>query len=393
MQPRPSGGVSSPPTPVKPSVSFAALPPKSVSSPTPGAKPGGKVDAAPPPPDGPPPGEEDEEEEDDEEEDDDAEEGDGEPPPPDRDATFYVGALQDPKSISVKDMQELKQFLGGSDRDWKNDFVQNDGMDAVAAILSKGAPINPKIKDDLTLEMLSCLEALLQEAEWLRPMLRTQGLLNHIVEKVGDPSHRIKIKAMQLLTVICWMNADGRRSVFAALDPPASGGFKGLIHLIKQLRQFDPKSPDLTTITLILVNSLINSAAALEERLDARKRLTELGIFDAIAKLNNVIPATPEDDRLNELASQLDEYDSALLKDQRETLRDGCDLSDPDAVYQYIKKTAAEDGYAPNLLAILQMLMIIPNDKGVGDKIWENVQHIVHMAVQKDDAESMERNQ
>eukprot|EP00456_Euglypha_rotunda_P048087 TRINITY_DN3852_c0_g1_i8.p1 TRINITY_DN3852_c0_g1~~TRINITY_DN3852_c0_g1_i8.p1 ORF type:complete len:337 (+),score=47.64 TRINITY_DN3852_c0_g1_i8:45-1013(+) len=284
-------------------------------------------------------------------------------------------------------MLQLKSYLSAPGRTYKNDFVQNDGLEAFAALLGRESKL-PKggQADEIRLEILNCIEAFLGSAEpaaWLTPILYSDSLLPNICLEVGSKTPKLKLKAVQLLTVICWINADGRKSVYSALDVP-SKSFHALQTIIHDLKGLDTKTVDQITSTMILVNSLINSAPRLDERLDARKRLKQLGLFPIIEKLSDAVEASPNEQSYNELQAQLDEYDSTLLRDQRETLRDGIDLTDPDAVFGYLKKSVSEDGFGAQFLNILQALMAVPSDKEQGEKIWNNVSHVVAMGVTKD---------
>jgi len=322
---------SVPSTPVK------AAPPVPTSGPP---KPGtGSVPA--PPKEAPPEDEESSEEDDSEEEE--AEGGEAPGPPEDEltvPASEMVGKLQTPDKLTLKDMLSLKSLLSAPGRAYKNDFVQSDGLEAFSKLLGEKSKL-PKggQADEIRLEVLNCLEAFLGSAEpaaWLTPILYSKGLLPNICLEVGSKTPKLKIKAVQLLTVICWINADGRKSVFTAMD--VQKPFHALQAIINDLKGLDVKSADQITNTIILVNSLINSAPRLEERLDARKRFKVLGLVPVIERLSDAVDSNPSEQAYNELQAQLDEYDSTLLRDQRETLRDGIDLTDPDAVYSFLKK-------------------------------------------------------
>eukprot|EP00808_Paulinella_micropora_P015783 g1796.t1 len=327
-------------------------------------------------------------EEDDEDEGDDEEADEGEGPVADAGpASGWVEKL-DRDEMELDECKKLYLIIKRADKAWKRDFITEKGFDAISSTLLK-----QKKKPEVTLEIMSCLESYLDETEWLMDLLSTPNLLPNLVSLFQSKNKPLRNKALELLSIVCWLAKEGRESVLDALesrvDPHSK--FHGLTSLVSTLReQSIDKDGNVQCNDMILINSLINSSEVLEERIHLRTRLNDLGLENLLEELTNDVDSMKEEQgRL--LQAQLEIYDGGLLKDSRATSMNDVDLSNPDDLFFFLKDTAREDGNLEMLMSILQNLVTIQGgDRGY--PIWKRTQHIVAMATKQESGEDGEVN-
>jgi hypothetical protein len=126
---------------------------------------------------------------------------------------------------------------------------------------------------------------------------------------------------------------------------------------------------------MIFINTLLNYVDDLEERSNLRREFLDLGLKELISQSREW--ARPFTNQLyRDLETQLDIFDNSMFEDQKEATFNGVDLSDPDSVYSYIRKDCTENNRIDQLVAILQQLMMIPDD-GFGSELWSTIAEIV----------------
>lgn len=156
--------------------------------------------------------------------------------------------------------------------------------------------------------------------------------------------------------------------------------------LEKKCSPSDKIAVDVKLHLFTLLHTLINANDDLGKRVRARQQLMDT--VDSLRIDLPVLLGQLRQLRNSNLDAQIDAFDTLALQDKRQAQRKGVDLSDIDSVFQFLKTSAAEDGFSAQLLSVLQLLVTIPSEEVFGGRIWNNVQYIVHMATissRKDD--------
>ncbi|CAM9408804.1 unnamed protein product [Chrysoparadoxa australica] len=164
---------------------------------------------------------------------------------------------------------------------------------------------------------------------------------------------------------------------------------------------------------MLFINTLINSAMDLEERIEIRADFIYTGVLDAVERLKNqsvddfaeVGDEALSDDRIeldNQLQARMLSHTSCItlqvfeavmtkdLKEVQSAYKDGemiKNLSDPEEIFSTITQSVVEYDCFGQFLSILQHLLVIPGADLAGKQQWEAVEEAVHQIVTHSDDE------
>ena len=279
-----------------------------------------------------------------------------------------------------------------------SDFTSSDGLKAFSDLLL--LPVETKASfwgsrkvnknDKIQLAVLKCLELLIDAGDFLADVLTTKGLIFNVASLTDSPSHEVKLNAYKLLCVLCYISPEGRSSVINALGQVSKAARKKKSYIMPLLSvlitdERDSKAKETKAHSLILLNGIINAGPTLEERVDLRRKLMdELDLVgfefpDLIVTLKNL--------KYDQLDRQIEILEEEMDRDKQESRHLNVDLSDPLSVFNALKENAQDDGFSGQLLQTLQLLLTIPSDRSLGERLWNNVNYIVQLATMADPAE------
>ncbi|CAN0157950.1 unnamed protein product [Ectocarpus sp. 8 AP-2014] len=150
---------------------------------------------------------------------------------------------------------------------------------------------------------------------------------------------------------------------------------------------------------MLFINTLVNSAMDIEERIEIRADLIYTGILDAVERLKNQstdVFMEEGDEALSEdrieLDNQLHVFEAVMNKDIAEVQHTYSDeqtvnLSDPEQLYSTICSSVVEYDCFGVFLSIMQHLLVIPSADLAGKQQWEAAEEAIHQIVTHSDDE------
>jgi hypothetical protein len=142
---------------------------------------------------------------------------------------------------------------------------------------------------------------------------------------------------------------------------------------------------------MLFINTVVVTAADLEERIEIRADLVYTGILEALenlkshtldervnADMDSEVDAAYFGD-LQELEKQIEVFESVMQKDTNQVLRTynnmtNIDLSDPEQIFRALHSMSVEYECFTPFLNTLQYLLVIPSVDSFGKTLWESVE-------------------
>jgi len=275
----------------------------------------------------------------------------------------------------------LHRTLVTASRTWKDAFYDAGGLEAFAGILKKKGI--PKV----TMFAIKCIEAYVEELDDLKGVLGTPNLLSCIISCVSDKHFEpIRMRCLELLTVICYLTEEGRKNVMIELQQHQIAQYKVIPLLIKEIGALSKMNPSdilkkvkISTAIMVLFNGLIQATPDLTERVQMRRSLLDHGFARTIELVNDRL-LDLELENVLQLQTQTDLFITEFHKDTKKASKEDLDISDPDACYAYLRDSTRDDGFSIHLYNIIHYLLTIPNSKQTAGNMWKNCEYIVQLA-------------
>jgi hypothetical protein len=123
----------------------------------------------------------------------------------------------------------------------------------------------------------------------------------------------------------------------------------------------------------------LNYSESFEDRVNIRKEYIDAGILDVLQEVADWASQKRGLD-YKRLVAQCDLFESLMTDDNREIMYNNIDHSDPIGMFNYLKTIAYDFGTTSYLLAVFQMLLLIPRDV-IGEELWNSLIEVLQMAV------------
>ncbi|PWN26924.1 hypothetical protein BDZ90DRAFT_261174 [Jaminaea rosea] len=254
----------------------------------------------------------------------------------------YIPALEGKLSRPelVKHLIALRVTLASAKLSSIPEFVSAGGLQALERLLGReaGALVKRGTREDISDavigEVVKCLRGVMNTESGFEAVLARPLLLIHLGEALLTPSHRLRCQLADVLAALCVLSAEGQRLVLAALAElkVATDARFRFDYLIDGLRVDGAGSEDedadsesgwdsaprweYRTATMILLNALVNSPEALDERIALRDELARRGLSEVIVSLRYCNPPDSLETQLQVWAEEKG-HDDAELREGR----------------------------------------------------------------------------
>ncbi|CAN0126172.1 unnamed protein product, partial [Phaeothamnion confervicola] len=287
-------------------------------------------------------------------------------------------------------------------KEWLEDFYEAGGLTALVMKLSDVEVIEEKTDMDVQIqvELLKCLKASLNNQLGIDFLAARPEVVGILALNFGSEDVFICTQALELLAVLMVDGPEGYRAVLAAMDYfKLVKGERVRFYSLLDALMSDDTSVSFKRDVMLFINTLVNSAMDIEERIEIRADLIYTGILDAVERLKNQSVddfAEAGDEALSEdrieLDNQLQVFEAVMNKDLAEvqhTYRGDAmlNLSDPEQIFGTICSTVVEYDCFGVFLSILQHLLVIPSADLAGKQQWEAAEEAVHQIVTHSDDE------
>jgi len=297
---------------------------------------------------------------------------------------------------------ELKSALRQADKKWLDGFYDVGGLTAIVLRLSDVEVIENKPNEILKVqvELIKCLKESLNNQGGIEFLAVRPEVVGILALNLGSEETLICSQTLEILTVLMVNGPEGYRSVLTSMDmfKLVKGERVRFFTLLDALMDYDtPMS--LKRDVMLFINTLINKAMDVEERVEIRADFIYCGILDAVELLKSQSIddyAEHEDNALSndriELDNQLHVFEAVLNTDNRELQASYkgefmLNLSDHEQIFNTIITNVLEYGCFNIFLSILQHLLVIPSADLAGKQQWEAIEEAVHQIVTHSDEE------
>lgn len=279
---------------------------------------------------------------------------------------------------TLKLIKELQIVLGGANLQWLKSFIDAGGLSNLLDILGtvemdihrKTISSNFGSLDEqvnMQSDLVLCLQRLMNNKTGLQGTINTEGGVKKLALCI-DMAENMRIKVVQLLTVVCLVPPDGHRLTVEGLTSykaikKEKRRFETIIKYLSEAKNSKEK-----TIYLSFINALINSPTDIDVRIAIREEFVNLGLVDILKNLKSSL--NPQTD--TDLETQIDVYEEESNDDYKE-LHDRfaaleLNIDDIDDVIKHLKESMKNAGLGQNFLGLLQNIVLMPINNETGIK-------------------------
>ena len=288
---------------------------------------------------------------------------------------YWVQLLKDNK-YSKKEAESLKISLRGAGKTWMKEFAEEGGVSLMLEAVGRGG----RGVGGVVGELLSGIKTFMNNEYGLSVVVNTPQGIDCLIAALTSADDGQRMQLVDLLAVICWISDTGHELIVHSFEQRP----KSYSVLVASLSS---TNVELLTRVLTFINALINAVPVLEDRVAMRQQMVDLGLTTRLTSITDVIDGHRGDrwDSVEKLSVQLELYGQVRDADSRETLIAGVDFSDVDASYEYVKRSAAEDGHSSALIDLLHVLAVVDHsaDKGNKGSVWDNIVYAVSVISQR----------
>eukprot|EP00752_Nemacystus_decipiens_P009913 g8845.t1 len=315
-------------------------------------------------------------------------------------AVDYAEQLLAPGMPPLDEIKDLKLTLRAASKNWLVEFYEAGGLTALVMNLSDVEVIEDKTDKDVQLqvELLKCLKASLNNQLGIDFLAARPEVVGILALNFGSEDVFICTQALELLAVLMVDGPEGYRAVLAAMDYfKLVKGERVRFYSLLDALMTDEADLAFKRDVMLFINTLVNSAMDIEERIEIRADLIYTGILDAVERLKNQSvdvfmeqgDEALSDDRI-ELDNQLHVFEAVVNKDIAEVQHTYSDeqtvnLSDPEQLYSTICSSVVEYDCFGVFLSIMQHLLVIPSADLAGKQQWEAAEEAIHQIVTHSD--------
>lgn len=232
---------------------------------------------------------------------------------------------------------------------------------------------------------LNVVKALMSKSEGLSRLCCSSRLVGRLALALDSPDVTICTQVLELLAVLAV--SDGYKSIREAMEyfrvsKEEAMRFESIGAAL--LSESTPTA--FKRDVMLFVNTLVNCAPDIEQRVEIRAELLRAGVGDAIEKLkSSTFKGGEMSEDSYDLDLQLQVFEEVLENDHRHCLATFDDvelrLDDPDALYAAVKSHCEDNDCRPMLLELLQYLIAIPAFDPLGKEHWARILRSAHRAV------------
>ena len=243
---------------------------------------------------------------------------------------------------------------------------------------------------------LRAVKGVMGKVSGLQRMCTSSELVGRVALSLDSADVSICTQVLELLAVLAVGSEEGFESVRHSVDyfrlaKKERVRFESLVEALRSECTPTPFKRDV----MLFVNTLVNSAPDVDQRVEIRGELVRAGVLEAIAKLKDrTLALSSSVDGFStdtyELEIQLQVFETVLENDHKTTLASLDDdatqessvkLDDVDSLFKAVKTHAATHHCDQQLLGVLQYLVAIPSYDVLGKEHWVQVLRAAHRAV------------
>ncbi|KAJ8611740.1 hypothetical protein CTAYLR_009513 [Chrysophaeum taylorii] len=261
-------------------------------------------------------------------------------------------------------------------------FAHMEGVNEEAASLESALQLQSAY--------LSGVKAIMGKVRGLERLCRSTDLVGRLALSLDSPEVSICTQVLELLAVLAVTSEEGYESVRKAMEyfriaKRESVRFESLVDALASATPTHFKRD-----VMLFVNTLVNSAPDVEQRVEIRGELVRAGALEAIDRLKqetlslaSSLQGLSED--AYELEVQLQVFETVSENDHRERVAtfgtSSIRLDDPDQLFGAIKQHCIEFDSQRQLVELLQYLVAIPCFDPLGKEHWAQILRTAHRVV------------
>jgi len=309
-------------------------------------------------------------------------------------------------TISLENSIRVKEALKTATKAWLFQFLKMDGLQNLITMLLKFQGMEDKEPNELRIqyELLLCVKSAMNSQTGLDLMIGQPDLVASLALNIDSEDSAICTQTLELLAVLMVSGDNGARAVLEALDffklvTRERVRFQCLVDALHSNGTSFAFKRDI----ILFLNTVVNTATDLEERLEIRADLIYSGILPTVEKLKQLCfdelgkdfaedynqEATERMEEVQELEAQLQVFETVMQRDIAECVTDmettfqstEVDLSDPEQIFQSLHASCVEHECFMPFLSVLQTLLMIPSYDSFGKLKWEAVDGVLKKIV------------
>eukprot|EP00602_Paraphysomonas_sp_CaronLab_P002468 CAMPEP_0185037280 /NCGR_PEP_ID=MMETSP1103-20130426/31445_1 /TAXON_ID=36769 /ORGANISM="Paraphysomonas bandaiensis, Strain Caron Lab Isolate" /LENGTH=549 /DNA_ID=CAMNT_0027575185 /DNA_START=91 /DNA_END=1737 /DNA_ORIENTATION=+ len=309
-------------------------------------------------------------------------------------------------SISLEHTMRVKDTIKVASKAWLHHFLKMDGLQNLVSMLVKFQSMDDKEPNELRIqyELLLSVKAAMNSQAGLDMMIDQPDLVASLALNIDSEDSAICTQTLELLAVLMVSGDNGCRAVLEALDffklvTRERVRFQCLVDALHSNGTSFAFKRDI----ILFLNTVVNTATDLEDRLEIRADMIYSGIIPTVEKLKALCfdelgkdfeedydqEATQQMEEVQELEAQLQVFETVMQRDIAECVTDlettfqstEVDLSDPEQIFQSLHASSVEHECFIPFLSVLQTLLMIPSYDSFGKMQWETVDSVLKKLV------------
>eukprot|EP00834_Sanchytrium_tribonematis_P000590 NODE_11_length_54881_cov_1.430718.p3 type:complete len:952 gc:universal NODE_11_length_54881_cov_1.430718:36331-33476(-) len=284
----------------------------------------------------------------------------------------------DPKTLS-KGIQSLEISMRTEPLSYVKEFIDKQGLDVVINVMKKSCVKRVPISDDLPIiqNCVRFMKACLNNSIGLKSVLQHPDIIYLLVLCYDCEEIAAKNIVLNLLAAICFV-PNGHNLVLDSMTKVQRTKRESFrfLSIMEDLvnRNLDV---EFQKAAITFMNAIINNVEDNVNRLGVRFEFLDLGVTKALSSMEKM------DDK--ELKTQLDIYkeeadrDTVFFKDMKDIV--SIDISDPDDLFQELKRVNADYFTYSWLQKTLKYLLLLPNDVPRRAKFWRIINEVLKQIV------------
>eukprot|EP01117_Protostelium_nocturnum_P009033 TRINITY_DN3242_c0_g1_i3.p1 TRINITY_DN3242_c0_g1~~TRINITY_DN3242_c0_g1_i3.p1 ORF type:complete len:1020 (-),score=448.76 TRINITY_DN3242_c0_g1_i3:7-3015(-) len=267
---------------------------------------------------------------------------------------FYVEALK--LAPNEKLLQSMRLAMGNSPTNWLKQFLELGGLKLLIEFMNQHEKKTEKSKmDELIITYsLRCL-ILISGIKLGMEAIIEGKFVKDIALTLDTPFKGIRLRALELLSLICSSSDAAHEMVLDSMSHYRNVKREEMRfqHLVQVLKG-DKVEISVLLDTMTFINTIINKAADIEDRLALRAEFNALGIGEIISRLEEISDSSQLETQLQIFLEEanIDEED---VKDAYKNA--GLDVNDPVAMTKGLIRIINGGPESENLNSILRSLL------------------------------------
>lgn len=319
-------------------------------------------------------------------------------------AYFWIKKMQqrDSKGLPVftkEDGLKMQSVFRTSHKDFLADFIEGfAGVKALNRLTAYYSNLSKKRKSETTIlsTLIDSYKLLMNNELGMKGVLlvpESVQIIAMCMDFLGD-NHQLTEKVVTLLSVACWWDEEGRRSVMNAMKYLKTryreiSTFQTIVYLFEHINDVHFKASMATFITTVC-----NTPPTIEKRVSVRNhfyRLDVITIFDKVlSRKPEKILSSEEEQGWTTIETQFEVFVAMMRSDQKEIVHkliraadqddSHFDLSNLQESWKILQKNALKADCQDELLNVVQALFLVPTVHKLAAPVYESIAKYVFQA-------------